>query len=115
MRGRDSSVLLRFLCRIWMNSYPSETRIPYGAMQMKRSRNYLPVAVVLLSAALLGSCSSDPEKAKLKYLAAGQSYMAKGLYGDAAIEFRNALRLDPRFVDAYYQLAQADLARHEWA
>jgi tetratricopeptide (TPR) repeat protein len=82
---------------------------------MKRPRNYLPVAIVLLSATLLGSCSSDPEKAKLKYLAAGQSYMAKGLYGDAAIEFRNALRLDPRFVDAYYQLAQANLARHEWA
>ena len=26
----------------------------------------------------------------------------------AAIEFRNALKVDPRFVDAYYQLAQAD-------
>jgi tetratricopeptide (TPR) repeat protein len=84
--------------------------------QMKHRRNYLPAAAILLSAVtFLSSCSSNPEKAKLKYLAAGQDYMAKGQYGDAAVEFRNALRLDPRFVDAYYQLAQADMARHEWA
>jgi tetratricopeptide (TPR) repeat protein len=84
-------------------------------MQMKR-RNYLAAAVILLSVVTsLSGCASNPEKAKLKYLAAGQDYMAKGLYGDAAVEFRNALRLDPRFVDAYYQLAQADMARHEWA
>ena len=31
----------------------------------------------------------------------------------SGIEFRNALRLDPRFVDAYYQLARADLAQHD--
>lgn len=40
--------------------------------------------------------------------------MKKGRYGDAAIEFRNALRVDPRFVDAFYQLAQAELAQHNW-
>ncbi len=40
--------------------------------------------------------------------------MKSGDYGDAAIEFRNALRLDPRFVDAYYQLAQANLAQSDW-
>ena len=69
---------------------------------------------LVLLVLLLGSCAKDPEKAKAKYLASGQSYMKKGRYGDAAVEFRNALRLDPRFVDAYYQLAQADLAQHEW-
>src|SRR3974390_1266070 len=63
---------------------------------------------------LLGSCAKDPERAKAKYLASGQSYMKKRQYGDAAVEFRNALRIDPRFVDAYYQLAQADLAQHNW-
>jgi tetratricopeptide (TPR) repeat protein len=84
--------------------------------RMKGPRNIFSIALVVLSAALFAcSCSSDPQKAKLKYLAAGQSYMEKGQYGDAAIEFRNALRLDPRFVNAYYQLAQASLARHDWA
>jgi tetratricopeptide (TPR) repeat protein len=82
---------------------------------MMGPRRFISIVVVLLSTALFaGSCSSDPQKAKLKYLEAGQHYMDKGRYGDAAIEFRNALRLDPRFVDAYYQLAQADLARHDW-
>lgn len=79
-------------------------------------QNRFSIALVFLSASVFAcSCSSDPQKAKLKYFAAGQSYMEKGQYGDAAIEFRNALRLDPRFVNAYYQLAQANLARHEWA
>lgn len=63
---------------------------------------------------LLGSCARDPKKAKAKYLASGQNYMKKGKYGDAAVEFRNALRLDPRFVDAYFQLAQADIAQQNW-
>ncbi|MGC1989849.1 MAG: tetratricopeptide repeat protein, partial [Candidatus Acidiferrales bacterium] len=71
--------------------------------------------VVVFAAAALSSCMRDPQKAKAKYFAAGQGYMKKGQYGDAAIEFRNALRLDPRFVEAYYQLAQADLARHDWS
>jgi tetratricopeptide (TPR) repeat protein len=73
------------------------------------------VVFVLVSVALLfSSCAKNPQKAKARYLALGQDYMKKGQYGDAAIEFRNALRLDPRFVDAYYQLAQADLAQSDW-
>src|SRR5450432_3425612 len=83
---------------------------------MTGPKSRFSIALVFLSASVfVCSCSSDPQKAKLKYFAAGQSYMEKGQYGDAAVEFRNALRLDPRFVDAYYQLAQANMARHEWA
>ena len=62
----------------------------------------------------LSSCSGDPQKAKGKYLTAGHKYMQRGEYGEAAIEFRNVLRLDPRSVDAYYQLARVDLALHDW-
>jgi Tfp pilus assembly protein PilF len=82
---------------------------------MQAARNRVTLAIALMSACLmLFSCSKNPQKAKAKYLAEGQNYMKKGQYGDAAIEFRNALRIDPRFVDAYYQLAQADLAQHNW-
>src|ERR1700730_14800385 len=82
-------------------------------MQITRGR--VTLAIILFSVAgALCSCVRDPQKAKAKYLAEGQTYMKKGKFGDAAIEFRNALRLDPRFVDAYYQLAQADLAQHDW-
>src|SRR5580658_5136376 len=82
------------------------------SMNLKKQ---ITVAMALIGPiVLLGSCAKDPQKAKAKYLAAGQNYMKNGKYGDAVIEFRNALRLDPRFVDAYYQLAQADLAQHDW-
>lgn len=75
----------------------------------------LRAAVIAVSMALLlSACSRDPQKAKMKYLTQGQKYMQKGQYGDASVEFRNALRLDPRFSDAYYHLAQADLAQHDW-
>ena len=73
------------------------------------------IVIVLTSVVLLlCSCAGDPQKAKVKYLAAGQKYMQQKQYGDAAVEFRNALRMDPRFVDAYYQLAQAGLAQGDW-
>lgn len=82
---------------------------------MKATASRVTAAVALVCAAfLLCSCERDPQVAKAKYLAEGKQYMKKGKFGDAAIEFRNALRLDPRFVDAYYQLAQADLAQHDW-
>src|SRR5580692_10660520 len=81
---------------------------------MEGARKLKAIVITISVALLLGGCARDPQKAKAKYLATGQNYMEKGQYGDAAIEFRNALRLDPRFVDAYYQLAQANLARHDW-
>src|SRR6202165_552261 len=78
--------------------------------------NRISLTIELLFVILfLSSCAANPEKAKTKYFLAGQSYMKKGAYGDAAVQFRNALRMDPRFVDAYYQLSQADLARNDWA
>jgi tetratricopeptide (TPR) repeat protein len=67
------------------------------------------IALVLL----LVSCTKDPQKAKEKYLASGENYMKKGQFGDAAVEFQNAIRLDPRSADAYYQLAQAELGQHD--
>jgi tetratricopeptide (TPR) repeat protein len=83
---------------------------------MKNITGHKTIATVLIFMSLmLCSCSGDPQNAKVKYLAAGQNYMKKGQYGDATIEFRNALRLDPRFVEAYYQLAQADAAQHTWS
>jgi len=70
---------------------------------------------LLVLAVFLGGCTRDPQHAKAKYLAEGRNYMKKGNYGDAALEFQNAIRIDPSFVDAYYQLAQADLARQDYS
>jgi len=83
---------------------------------MKAARKRVTVALILMSVTLvLSSCARDPEKAKAKYLASGQNYMKQGQYASAAIEFRNALKIDPKFVDAYYQLAEADLAQRDFA
>src|SRR5713226_4133264 len=81
---------------------------------MKAENKRLITSLVLSAAVLLSSCSADPQKAKAKYLANGQKYMKKKQYASAMIEYRNALKIDPRFVDAYYQLAQADLAQQDW-
>jgi tetratricopeptide (TPR) repeat protein len=81
---------------------------------MERATKMKSILIAISVSLLLSACARDPQKAKAKYLAEGQKYMKKGQYGDASVEFRNALRLDPRFVDAYYQLAQADLAQRDW-
>jgi tetratricopeptide (TPR) repeat protein len=87
---------------------------PSKPMSKNRFTKLSAILAVIAVSLISVSCKLDPQKAKTKYLAAGENYMKKGKYGDASIEFRNALRLDPRFVDAYYQLAQADLAQREW-
>lgn len=73
-------------------------------------------AILMLAAMiplLISACARNPEKAKLNYLDKGKAYMKKGAYSSAAIEFRNALKIDPKYVEAYYQLAQADMGMRE--
>jgi cellulose synthase operon protein C len=65
-------------------------------------------ATVALSL-LLASCAGNPATAKLKYLQKGEAYMKKGQYSSAIIEFRNAQKVDPKYVEAYYQLYQASM------
>src|SRR6202050_3727455 len=81
---------------------------------MQGDRKLKTAAIAISVTLLLGACARDPQKSKAKYLGESKKYMKKGQYGDASVDFRNALRLDPRFVDAYYQLAQADLAQRDW-
>ena len=75
---------------------------------LNRSRAFLMLAA--MTPLMMSACAGNPQKAKLNYLEKGKAYMKKGAYSSAAIEFRNALKIDPKYVDAYYQLAQADLA-----
>ncbi len=48
---------------------------------------------------------SDPESRKKKFLANGNKYFEKGKYREASIMYRNALKEDARFGEAYYRLA----------
>jgi tetratricopeptide (TPR) repeat protein len=70
--------------------------------------------MVFSLAAMLDGCSLNPQKTKLRYLESGKRYLKAGKYQEASIQFRNAIKVDPRFTEAYYQLAQADLSLRQW-
>jgi len=69
---------------------------------------FLVIAVCLL-VACLAACSRDPNVRKQKYLESGQRYFDKGQYREAAIQFGNAIQVDPRFAEAHYKMALTDL------
>ena len=50
------------------------------------------------------SCSRDPEVVKRKYLQNGNRYFDKGKYKEAYIMYRNALKKDARYSEAYYRV-----------
>lgn len=63
----------------------------------------------LLIAMTFTGCSRDPNVRKQKYFASGEKYYAEGKYREAAIQYSNAVQIDPRFAQAHYQLSQTDL------
>src|SRR5262249_26455980 len=62
---------------------------------------------------LLAGCKTDPETAKRRYVESGQRYFDKGQYAEAAIQYRKALQIDPRFAAAYYRLGITELKLRE--
>src|SRR5580692_9914692 len=62
-----------------------------------------------LVAALLTGCSRDPNVRKQKYFESGERYFEKAKYREAAIQYSNAIQVDPRFANAHYHLALAFL------
>jgi tetratricopeptide (TPR) repeat protein len=65
----------------------------------------LATVFILALSLLLNACLSDPESRKKKFLANGNKYFEKGKFREASIMFRNALKEDARFGEAYYRLA----------
>src|SRR5215469_14412037 len=101
-RGRGWSALHNLCFPIWTLSFRDKRKPQVEVRSMLSSKGWISTAIVLIiPALLLGACSKDPQKAKAKYLAAAQKYMKQKHYGDAAVEFRNAIRLDPRSADTY--------------
>lgn len=77
-----------------------------------RTRATILISTLLLLSLLVG-CMRDPEKAKRRYLESGQRYAQQQKYAEAQIQFKNALKIDPRFVDAFYELGKAQLAMRQ--
>ncbi|MGA2434875.1 MAG: tetratricopeptide repeat protein, partial [Bryobacteraceae bacterium] len=72
---------------------------------MKLSR--LIVCLLIIVAGI--SCSRDPNVVKRKYLQNGNLYFEKGKYKEASIMYRNALKKDPKFAEAYYRAGLTEL------
>jgi len=72
-------------------------------------KNRLLGITAIFALGLLAGCARNPEVVKKKYFDRGTAYFEKGQYADAAIEYRNAIRIDPGFAQAHYQLAKSFL------
>src|SRR5205085_8288119 len=82
-------------------------------------RARLPLALSLLLVCVLASlfsgCTRDPNVKKAKYVESGKAYYDKGKYREAAIQFQNALQVDPKFADAHYELAKSYMKLEVWS
>lgn len=67
------------------------------------------VAIILAVLVGLTSCSRDPNVVKKRYLESGNKYFEKERYKEASIQYRNALKRDPKYGAAYYKLALVSL------
>src|SRR6516164_11076567 len=76
---------------------------------MKISRRSSLLVAVLGGAWILSGCTRHPNARKQAYYRAAVRYFAKGNYEAAAVELRNAIRIDPRYTDAHYEMARCDL------
>ena len=63
------------------------------------------IAVIVAVLVGLASCSRDPNVVKKRYLESGNKYFDNGRYKEASIQYRNALKRDPKYGAAHYKLA----------
>jgi tetratricopeptide (TPR) repeat protein len=63
---------------------------------------------------LVLGCSSNPAAQKAKYLASADQYFAKEQYREAAIQYQNAIQVDPSSATAHYGLAKTLMKEKLW-
>jgi tetratricopeptide (TPR) repeat protein len=72
-------------------------------------RPSIRLAASVIVSALLAGCS-DPERTKKEHFDNAEGFMATGKVQEAIVEYRNALRDDPKFGEARFRLAEAYVA-----
>jgi len=65
--------------------------------------------IFVVLALTLVSCSRDPASTRKRYVESGNKYFDRGRYNEAMIQYRNALKIDPKFGLAYYKVGVTDL------
>ena len=69
---------------------------------------------LIVALALLSGCSRDRQVLKKKHFDRGHAYFEKGRYQEAAIEYANAIRIDPQYAEARFNLAECFLRQGQW-
>ena len=64
----------------------------------------------LAAAFAAGGCRRSPAQSKSELVQSAEKYMAAGEFGKAVIEYKNALKIEPRSAELQYTLAQAYVA-----
>ena len=72
------------------------------------SRLKVIFSVFLIISVLVSGCSSDEEK-KASHFEKGLAYFEKGEYKSARLEFKNAVQIDAKYVNAYQKLGETNL------
>jgi tetratricopeptide (TPR) repeat protein len=72
------------------------------------------ILTVFVTLGLGAGCSRNPFRDKASYMNRANRYMGEKKYREASIEYRKALRLDQRDVDAMSGLAHAEMALSSW-
>ncbi len=67
------------------------------------------IAIIVAVLMGLASCSRDPNVVKKRYLESGNKYFDNGRYKEASIQYRNALKRDPKYGAAHYKLAMVSI------
>ena len=67
------------------------------------------VACLVIAGLVTQGCTRDPNVRKAKYLESGKKYAAQGKDKEAIIQFSNAIKIDPRYAPAHFELAKTYL------
>lgn len=66
------------------------------------------IPLIMVASIAMFGCASDDEK-KVSHFEKGRAYFEKGEYKSAALEFKNAIQIDPQFVQAQESLGETCL------
>lgn len=74
----------------------------------------LVLLFLILGVAFLAGCNRDPNVRKQKFYTHGMELLQKGNVKKATLEFMNALKIDPKFVEAASVLAELDFRQGDY-
>src|SRR5579859_5940937 len=80
---------------------------------MQRTKLFLSVTALLIVSLAVG-CTTDPAKKKAQFTASAEKYYQQRQYSDAAIQYRNALKIDPRSAELHYQLGRTLISNQQY-